>query len=111
MKKIKALIEKKSLVVDDQRMTLNSIALCIVLIREPHTLVCVKNGIGEPKEDMTFLSSYEWCRGFASPDIYIYLPLWLLECEVPRLYRSLRSRWIGPIGPGNVCSGIANPQT
>ena len=36
---IKAFVEKQSLVVDDQSMALNSIALCIALIREPHTSV------------------------------------------------------------------------
>ena len=39
MQMIKAFVEKQSLVVDDQSTALNSIALCIALIREPHTSV------------------------------------------------------------------------
>ena len=36
---IKAFFEKQGLVVNDQSTALNSIALCIALIREPHTPV------------------------------------------------------------------------
>ena len=36
---IKASVEKQSLVVDDQSTAFKGIALCIALIREPHTSV------------------------------------------------------------------------
>ena len=39
MQMIKAFVEKQGLVVDDQSTALNSVALCITLIPEPHTSV------------------------------------------------------------------------
>ena len=42
MQMIKAFVEKKGLVDDDQSTALSSIALCIVLIRKPHTPYVLK---------------------------------------------------------------------
>ena len=117
MQIIKASVEKQSLVVDDQSTALILHNFVYNINSRASHLGMNQKGIRDRRCGRRFLLAMGGAMVW-NPDIYIFLPIWLLDCEAPRIYQLLRSRWIlshlarlRPIERGNVCSGIANPQT
>ena len=84
MQMIKATVEKKSLMVDDQSTTFVA-SLCVALIREPHTPVVNQKREKELKGDMRFFLARSGVSGFTRPDEFDLCGCCC--CEAPRIYR------------------------